>query len=286
VPVLRWIHEIFFTFRGRLSKVQAGGRIFVFSFGCLAIFVAITPSSELFAETGPTASVLGVTLNAIISFAVFWAFISMAIRIKHDEGGSFRIDPKRMGKSFLLTLASFGILHLKAKSSARKTQNEHGMRPTWLFGRGRSANVSIDDENEPRKVPVEDIYALIREELSYRGELYTDIDICAAAGVIGDDVEMFLEEFMKRFAVDMSAFNYAYHYQAEGFNSGFGAEFGHEYIPLTPVLLKEAANKRAWAIEYPLPEENAIWRWRPPSSVLWRAVLALAALGVFWAALT
>lgn len=131
-------------------------------------------------------------------------------------------------------------------------------------------------------VAVEEIFALIRDETNFRGKFESDTDICAATGIVGMDVSILVESFAEKFDVDMSAFQYAYHYQGERFDCEFGSEFGYSYIPLTPRLLKEMAESGVWAIDYPPSSESAIWRWRPRRCFPWRWVVGLAVLFGLW----
>ena len=82
-----------------------------------------------------------------------------------------------------------------------------------------------------------------------------DTDIYKDLGVDGDDFSELMEEFSKRFHVDLSSFLWYFHHNGEGFN--IGALFIKppnkrvDRIAITPEMLQEYANTKKWGIKYP-----------------------------------
>jgi len=74
-------------------------------------------------------------------------------------------------------------------------------------------------------------------------------------GVVGDDFHEMIDEYSKRYEVDMTEYLWYFHADEEG--QSFGALFFKppyrrvERIPITPRLLSEFATTKKWVINYP-----------------------------------
>ncbi len=92
------------------------------------------------------------------------------------------------------------------------------------------------------------------EDLKLSDDLHND------HGVSGDDFHELIDEYAKRFCVDMTLYLWYFHAYEEGsWISIGGSIFKPPYkrvphIPLTPAILFEIARKGYWTIEYPAHE--------------------------------
>lgn len=88
-----------------------------------------------------------------------------------------------------------------------------------------------------------------REKITALTDIFSDL------GVVGDDFHEMIEEYSKKFSVDMTSYLWYFHSDEEGQN--FGACFFKtpnervKRIPVTPKMLVDFANKGKWTIDYP-----------------------------------
>jgi hypothetical protein len=96
-------------------------------------------------------------------------------------------------------------------------------------------------------------------------EVFENSDIAEDLGVDGDDFDELINNFAKKFNVDISPCLWYFHFTEEGnWNSIGGAFFSSpdkrvKRIPVTPSMLFEFARKGKWDIQYPehqLPERR------------------------------
>ena len=105
-------------------------------------------------------------------------------------------------------------------------------------------------------------------------------DLLATLAFDGDDASAFIEGFAEKYSVDMSAFLWFFHYNADeppNFRrlrpvDREGKTF--EDIPLTPRLLADAANLGHWPLEYPVHKMQAS-RWPMRLMFVFLATLVL-----------
>lgn len=89
-----------------------------------------------------------------------------------------------------------------------------------------------------------------------KAKIHPNSDLSSDLGIEGDDFFELEEQFAKQFNVDMSGYLWYFHHGEEGgFHLG-GIFFKPPYkrvshIPVTPLVLLEAANHRKWPIKYP-----------------------------------
>lgn len=82
-------------------------------------------------------------------------------------------------------------------------------------------------------------------------------DIRIDLGVDGDDFFDLVTEFSKRYNVDISSCLWYFHWSEEGSWNSIGSWISKSpdkrvtYIPVTPLMLTEFANKGKWDIQYP-----------------------------------
>ena len=105
-------------------------------------------------------------------------------------------------------------------------------------------------------IELDDIYNLIKPKVG-RKALRPDIDIFDELGIVGDDFHELIEDYYKRFNVDMSNYLWYFHTDEEGSLHSIGSWIIKppnrrvKRIPITPSILLEFANKGTWNIEYP-----------------------------------
>ncbi len=126
-----------------------------------------------------------------------------------------------------------------------------------------------------------DIVAFARS-YSFEGlECGAHDNLLTAMGAGGDDASAFLEGFAERYSVDMTAFLWVFHYNADAppnFRKGKpvdrdGRSF--ETIPITPSLLAEAATQGHWPLEYP-SHQMRVSRWPLRLMFVFLATLVLS----------
>ncbi|MGB3007375.1 MAG: DUF1493 family protein [Chitinophagaceae bacterium] len=88
-------------------------------------------------------------------------------------------------------------------------------------------------------------------------EFNSETDIHTDLGVSGDDFHEMIDEFSKKFNVDIASYLWYFHTEEEGGWNSIGSSFFKPpnervtRIPVTPGLLLESANLGKWKIEYP-----------------------------------
>jgi hypothetical protein len=85
------------------------------------------------------------------------------------------------------------------------------------------------------------------------GEVRPDSDIFEDLGCVADDFDEMLEVFIERYSVDMTAYLWYFHNQAEeGMPSLMKRPYDEvERIPITPVTLAGFASRGKWEMDYP-----------------------------------
>ena len=83
----------------------------------------------------------------------------------------------------------------------------------------------------------------------------SDSDIFAELEITGDDFEDFIQEYQRKFDVDMSTYLWYFHSDEEG-SSLFGSIFKPPYervarIPVSPKMLLDFAIRKKWELIYP-----------------------------------
>jgi hypothetical protein len=83
----------------------------------------------------------------------------------------------------------------------------------------------------------------------------SDSDIFAELEITGDDFDDFIQEFQRKFDVDMSSYLWYFHSDEEGI-SVFGSIFKPSHkrvdrIPVSPKMLLDFANRKKWDLIYP-----------------------------------
>ncbi len=102
----------------------------------------------------------------------------------------------------------------------------------------------------------EKVRDFVAEHLSVKKNKLSEQTSLDKLGVTGDDALEFMEEFMKRFSVDMSDFEFKKHFDAEGsfmpllpevlIFSFLFARNNSQKIPITLRDLTEAAQNKKW----------------------------------------
>jgi hypothetical protein len=103
---------------------------------------------------------------------------------------------------------------------------------------------------------IEEIIALVSKKSGASvDEIKPDSDIFHDIGLVGDDFHELIEEYAKKYSVNMESYLWYFHADEEG--RSFGGEFFAppyrlvKRIPVTPIMLVEFANKGKWDISYP-----------------------------------
>jgi hypothetical protein len=105
-------------------------------------------------------------------------------------------------------------------------------------------------------VQVSEIFDFIENKTGV-DKVSENIDITNELGVYGDDFFELIEEFSKKFNVDISSCLWYFHTREEGSIHSIGAAFFKSpnetvtHIPLTPLMLCEFAKDGKWNIQYP-----------------------------------
>ena len=101
---------------------------------------------------------------------------------------------------------------------------------------------------------LDDIIEFIKEQTAAK-KVSTNDDLLNDLGCSGDDHHELMEDYSKKFNVDMSTYLWYFHADEEG--QSFGSVFFKppytrvKHIPVTPQILLEFANKGKWDIKYP-----------------------------------
>lgn len=94
------------------------------------------------------------------------------------------------------------------------------------------------------------------KELTCAEKVTENIDIESDLGCYGDDFHELIEEYAKRFNVDISTYLWYFHTREEGSESIAELFFSPpnirvKRIPITPKMLYEFAEKGKWEVKYP-----------------------------------
>lgn len=89
-------------------------------------------------------------------------------------------------------------------------------------------------------------------------EVMSESDLMNDLGCSGDDFHELIDEYAKKFNVEMKSYLWYFHTNEEGNNIG-GVFFKPPYervkhIAVTPQILLQSANEGKWLIEYPVHE--------------------------------
>lgn len=102
---------------------------------------------------------------------------------------------------------------------------------------------------------VDEINALVRKHTGTRGVLSEETDLHSDLGLISLDLDEFLDEFARRFDVDLSGFLWYFHTEEDGVSPGrlfFAAPQDRvRRIPLRLALLYQAVELGRWPVDYP-----------------------------------
>ncbi|RTL59052.1 MAG: DUF1493 family protein [Sphingobacteriales bacterium] len=106
------------------------------------------------------------------------------------------------------------------------------------------------------EVSIHDIIDLVKEKTG-DDDVNESTDIFEDLGCVGDDFHELIEEYAKKYNVDMTSYLWYFHADEEGgWNSIGGTFFKPPYerikrIPVTPLMLLKFATKGKWEISYP-----------------------------------
>lgn len=129
---------------------------------------------------------------------------------------------------------------------------------------------------------VAEINALVRKHTGARGMLSEETDLHSDLRLISLDLEEFLDEFAKRFDVDLSEFLWYFHTEEDGVSLGrlfFAAPQDLvTRIPLRLALFYQAVELGRWPVDYP---EHSLPR-RRWDVVVDQCLAAAMALGLLW----
>lgn len=105
---------------------------------------------------------------------------------------------------------------------------------------------------------VDDIISFVREQTGTRKEkIDIKTDIFNDLGVAGDDCDELMGAYSKKFNVDLSSYLWYFHCGEEGSWNSIGGIFFKPpntrvaRIPITPLILLQAANEGNWNVKYP-----------------------------------
>ena len=105
-------------------------------------------------------------------------------------------------------------------------------------------------------VAIAEIYRFIQEELEVpEALLNTNVDLFETFDIQADACADFMEKFAEKFKVDLSDYLWYFHHGEAGLNIG-GIIVAPPYkrverLAITPDILRQAANKRRWKLQYP-----------------------------------
>jgi hypothetical protein len=111
----------------------------------------------------------------------------------------------------------------------------------------------------PNKAPeptIDDIRSFLHEVTRVKNEeIREDSDLLMDLGIDGDDWDPLLEEYRRRFGVNLDAFRWYFHHGEEGLNPFWlfitPPNRRVQHIPVTPRVLLESALLGRWSIAYP-----------------------------------
>lgn len=126
---------------------------------------------------------------------------------------------------------------------------------------------------------IEQIIAFVEQQVGV-GNIQPDDDLYKKQHVSGDDWYELIEAYAKEFNVDCSNLLWYFHNCEEGLNFPGNLFFKSpdemvEYIPITPAMLLDFANKGKWDITYP-PHE--IPKMRKDTMTNWIVISILIAV--------
>jgi hypothetical protein len=100
----------------------------------------------------------------------------------------------------------------------------------------------------------EELIAFVKRETACRKTMTADTTLEGDLRICGDDHHALMEKFGETFQVDMSRYRWEFHTDAEGFMPLLGLlrkKPKPARIDITIQMLLDAANRGAWAAEYP-----------------------------------
>lgn len=128
----------------------------------------------------------------------------------------------------------------------------------------------------------QEIVAFVLEFTASKPAQLNSSDVFGSLTIDGDDVDEFLEEYAKRFEVDISSFIWYFHSGSEGWNLAwlvFKPPWRQvQEIPITIEMLTRFANERRWGIAYPahqLSPPYDVW-FSPPITAIFVAILGVS----------
>jgi hypothetical protein len=103
---------------------------------------------------------------------------------------------------------------------------------------------------------IADIYDYLNsEEAIEYSKLSPESDLMEDLGLEGDDFSELIEDFSKKYDIDMDSYLWYFHHREEGWNLGaliFKPPYAQvKAIPVTPEVLLTAAKTRVWPVKYP-----------------------------------
>jgi hypothetical protein len=103
-------------------------------------------------------------------------------------------------------------------------------------------------------VTTEELVSFVKEFTAV-DEVQSETDIFSDLRCTGDDFHELIENYAKKYPVDMSSYLWYFHSDEEGQNFG-GVFFRPPYervkrIPVTPQMLADFVNEGRWKINYP-----------------------------------
>ena len=126
--------------------------------------------------------------------------------------------------------------------------DELPLAPIAADGFSKTKNNTVDRYSE------ENIISFVKD-LAGLDKITSQTDIFFDLGVTGDDFHELIDEYSKKFNVDM--FPYLWYFHADEEGNSFGVSFFKppyervKRIPVTPKMLSDFANKGKWSIAYP-----------------------------------
>jgi hypothetical protein len=88
-------------------------------------------------------------------------------------------------------------------------------------------------------------------------EVTSNCDLMDDLGCSGDDFDELIDDYAKRYKVNMGNYLWYFHTDEEGHSNSIGRVFFKapyervKHIPVTPTLLLESANEGKWLLTYP-----------------------------------
>lgn len=108
------------------------------------------------------------------------------------------------------------------------------------------------------KYSIDDIKSFIVDKTGCeQNEVTPNCDIVNDLGCSGDDFDELIDEYAKKFNVDLDKYLWFFHTDEEGHSNSIGRIFFKapyervKQIPVTPTLLLNSANEGKWLLVYP-----------------------------------